>query len=86
MKKQLARFTSRKFLLALGAFITFIANEQYTEAVIAITSFIAAEGAIDTLSPRQSIQVTDETIESYNDVDTSKIVSGAGRVKTFDEE
>lgn len=42
-----SRLTSRKFLLAVGAFFTFVANKQYTEAAAVISAYIATEGYID---------------------------------------
>lgn len=44
------RFLSRKFLLALGGFITLIAQEQYPEAVAVLIAFLTAEGIIDAKS------------------------------------
>ena len=41
------RFTSRKFLLSLGAFLTLVANGQYTEAVAVVVAFLAVQGAAD---------------------------------------
>lgn len=40
---------SRKFLLALGAFITFMATNNPTEALGAVGLFVAAEGTADVL-------------------------------------
>lgn len=50
MQNFLRSLLTRKFLLALGAFITFCANGQYTEAVGVISAYILAEGAADTAS------------------------------------
>lgn len=47
MRKLLVKLTSRKFLLALGSFITLIANKQFTEAVVVVTAYLAAEGVLD---------------------------------------
>lgn len=41
------RTTSRKFLLAVGAFITLIANKQYVEATAIVLGFLGVEGALD---------------------------------------
>ncbi len=47
MKDFLVRLTSRKFLLAVGAVITLVANKQYTEAAAVVGAYLASEGYID---------------------------------------
>lgn len=47
MKQFLKSLLSRKFLLALGTFLVFVANSQYTEAVAIALGFIGVEGAAD---------------------------------------
>lgn len=47
MKDFLKRLSSRKFLLALAASITFYANKQYTELAATIITYLAAEGSSD---------------------------------------
>lgn len=42
MKTFLLSLLSRKFLLALGAFITFIANRQYPEALGVVLGYHAS--------------------------------------------
>jgi len=41
------RWTSRKFLLALGGFATMVANKQYPEALTILLSYLGVEGAVD---------------------------------------
>lgn len=41
------RLLSRKFWLAVGAFITLCANGQYTEAVFVVSTYIGVEGTRD---------------------------------------
>jgi hypothetical protein len=43
----IGRLTSRKLWLAVAAFIVFVANGQYTEAVAVVVAYLAAEGAAD---------------------------------------
>jgi len=50
MPELLRKFQSRKFLLALGATITFIANDDYGAAVTVIIGYLAAEGIIDIIN------------------------------------
>lgn len=47
MKDFLKRLTSRKFLLALAASLTFYANGQYTELAATVIAYLGAEGYID---------------------------------------
>lgn len=47
MKDFLKRLTSRKFLLAIAAFITAIANGEITAAVAVAIGYIGAEGYVD---------------------------------------
>lgn len=46
----LARVTSRKFLLALAAFIVAIANHDYHMAELVILAYLGVQGAADTVS------------------------------------
>lgn len=41
------RLTSRKFLLALAAFITAAANGEWTAAVGVVVAYLGVEGAAD---------------------------------------
>lgn len=41
------KLASRKFLLALGAVITMVANEQYAEAVVVVMGYLGVEGYLD---------------------------------------
>ena len=47
MHEFIIRLTSRKFLLAVGAVITFVANKQFTEAAAIVGAYLASEGYID---------------------------------------
>lgn len=41
------RLSSRKFLLAAGGAITFLANRQYPEAAAVLLAYLGVEGVID---------------------------------------
>lgn len=47
MKYFLLSLLSRKFLLAMGTFLVFIANNQYNEALGVVLAYIGLEGAAD---------------------------------------
>ena len=47
MKEFLKSLLSRKFLLALGTSLVFIASGAYTEAVAVILGFLGVQGAAD---------------------------------------
>ena len=47
MKRFLKSLLSRKFLIALGSFITLTAQGAYTEAVGVVIAYISAEGYAD---------------------------------------
>lgn len=88
MHDLLMRLTSRKLWLAVGGFITFVANKQYTEAMAVVLGYLGVEGGADMLRGGGSIPFAAKNAESHNDgePDKSAIVTGAGRVKSFDEE
>jgi hypothetical protein len=48
----MARLSSRKFLLAFGAFIAFIGVGQYFEAALVVLGYLGVEGAADALERR----------------------------------
>lgn len=50
MKEFLTSLLSRKFLLALGTTLVFVANGQYTEAVAVVLGYLGVEGAADAIS------------------------------------
>lgn len=50
MKHLLQRLTSRKFLLALSAFIAALANNDLNLAVTVVIGYLAAEGASDAVT------------------------------------
>lgn len=47
LKDLLARLTSRKFLLALGSFITFVALGQVPAAMAVVLGYLGVEGGSD---------------------------------------
>ena len=53
MNTILKSFTSRKFLLALSAFIAAIANNDLNLAVTVVIGYLAAEGGADIVSARK---------------------------------
>ncbi len=72
---------SRKFWLAVGAFITFVAAGEYNEAMLVIMGYLGVEGAADATERYQNARYkqspTGAMIEDEDDVvDTTKIVSG----------
>ncbi len=50
MKDFTKSLLSRKFWLAVAAFITFVVNGQYTEAVAVVVGYLTAEGAADAVA------------------------------------
>jgi hypothetical protein len=51
----LHKFTSRKFLLTLAAFITLIAEGAYTEAAAVVAAYGVAEAAVDVRALRTNV-------------------------------
>lgn len=47
MTELLKRFTSRKFLLAVAAFLVAVANGEVMAAVAAVLGYLGAEGYVD---------------------------------------
>ncbi len=47
MKEFIRSLFTRKFLLALGTTLVFVANGQYTEAVAVVIAYLGVEGAAD---------------------------------------
>lgn len=47
MKDFLARLSSRKFLLAVAAALTFYVNRQYLELAITIATYLGVQGTSD---------------------------------------
>lgn len=47
MKQFLLSLLSRKFLLALGTFLVFVANAQYNEALGVVLAYVGFEGTSD---------------------------------------
>jgi hypothetical protein len=47
MKEFLYSLLSRKFILALGTTLVFVANEQYDMALYTVLGYLGVEGAAD---------------------------------------
>jgi hypothetical protein len=47
MSDFLNRLTSRKFLLAVAAFLTAVANNEWNAAIAVVVAYIAGEGYVD---------------------------------------
>lgn len=77
MNDIVSRLSSRKLWLALGSFIVFIANKQYTEAMGVILAYIGVEGAKDAIGGG-SYTVSSRVKATQDDyeVDTNEIVTG----------
>jgi len=58
MKTFLRSLLTRKFLLALGTTLVFIANGQYDLALYAVLGYLGVEGAADAVSRTQSTDIT----------------------------
>lgn len=88
MKNLIKRFTSRKFLLALAACLTFYANAQYTELAATVIAYLGSEGAADAVqrfasqkyvAPQatQNEYIKDFLKDDDDDVDKNSIVPGS---------
>lgn len=53
-KELLARLTSRKLWIAIGSFILFVTNEQYSEALLVVLTYLGIEGGADVASRLKS--------------------------------
>ena len=87
------RLMSRKLWLAVGSFITFVANKQYDQAMGVVMTYITLEGAGDVVTRYTGKAVTPtplvtESQNDENDVDTSKVVTGnkPTGIPLFDED
>lgn len=85
MKEFITRLTSRKLLLAVAAFLVFIANEQWAEALTVILTYLGVNtvaGVVTTYKTSSNSSQTTEPApavleEAVSAVDhTGKIVSG----------
>lgn len=55
MKEQIKqKLLSRKFLLALGTVLVFVANNQYSEAMGVVMAYLGVEGLIDTKRQKET--------------------------------
>lgn len=74
------RLTSRAFWLAVGTIITFIANDQWTEAMGVAIAYITGDRLTNVAEKVSGVNRPIDTIETYTDttdeVDTNSIVSG----------
>lgn len=77
------RLSSRKFLLALGAFITFIANDEFSEAMGVVLAYMGVEGYADIMQRRNgSYEAQDDdlggvvTPDTEDEADTTEIIKG----------
>lgn len=96
MKKFLSdlfhRVTSRKFLLALFGAGTLAVNQQWTEFVGVITSYLVAEGAGDAVERfKGGVSTLDKYVNPVSqnvddEVDTTVIETGKGGIPLFNEE
>lgn len=88
MKNLIKRFTSRKFLLALAACLTFYANGQYTELAATVIAYLGSEGAADAVqrfaaqkyvapTATQNEYIKDFLKDEDDDVDKNVIVPGS---------
>lgn len=50
MKDFLTSLLSRKFLLAVGTFLVFVANGQYTEAMGVVLAYLGVNGAVQAVT------------------------------------
>lgn len=58
-----SQLKSRKFWLAVSAFIAFIATKQYNEALGVVTAYIGLEGAADVVGRYQDGKVEQQKLE-----------------------
>lgn len=59
-KEFLKRLTSRKFLLALGAFLTAVANNEWMVAMAVVLGYLGVEGANDVVKTRNNTKNTED--------------------------
>ena len=93
MKDLLARLTSRTFWVTVFTIGVMVTNEQYTEAASVAIAYVLGEKAIDTAGTLKNRKVVPGTVTNVNvdstasddGLDRSDVVTGAHRIKTFDE-
>lgn len=54
MTEFVTRLGSRKFLLAVSAFVGFLATREYDQAVIVVLGYLGVEGAADVAARRST--------------------------------
>lgn len=59
---------SRKFLLTLGAFITFIGQEEYDKALYAVLGYLGIEGGADIVERHQRAKPSPVVVEDAETV------------------
>lgn len=59
---------SRKFLLALGSFITFVAQKDYDRAMWVVLGYLGIEGGADIVERHQGAKRPDVTVQEAETV------------------
>ena len=78
------RLKSRKFWVAVGAFVTFVANQQWTEAMGVVIAYLGLQGVQDTFKPSDTSPMTEIPTSQNDEVDTTQVVTG--NTPLFNEE
>jgi hypothetical protein len=81
------RLSSRKLWVAIGTFIVFVANNQWTEAMGVVIAYLGLQGVQDTVGQRYggSPEISQDVLEDEIEVDTSVVETGKG-IPLFNEE
>lgn len=85
MKDLLNRLSSRTLWVTIGTILVLVAEEQYTEAAAVAIAYVTGEKALDAVQTRSGAKMHYEAPKIADDVDTSQIETGVGRVRTHDE-
>lgn len=84
------RLTSRKLWLTIAAFITFIVNGQYTEAVLVVSAYLGMQGVQDVVGQRYNapeiIKPTSQNVDDEEEVDKTVIETGNVGTPLFNEQ
>lgn len=86
MQAFLSRFTSRTFWITVGTIILMVTNEQYSEAAGVAIAYVLGEKGLDAVQTRSGVKTHYEASPEFEDVDTSKVVTGVGRIRAHDED
>lgn len=84
MKEFLKSLLSRKFLLALGTALVFIASEQYDQALYVVLAYLGFNTAQKFVSSGSSL-ISGGTSNANSSVDTSEVFTGSYLTRTFDQ-